>query len=59
MSEAKKFAIAVLLVLGLIYASVSSGYTSSSGDLSFTRWTNADTTRDTTDSGGPIPPIGH
>jgi hypothetical protein len=56
--KAKKFVIAVLFVLGLISASLSSTIGSANNDYHNAQWEEEDST-DSNGGGGPIPPIGH
>lgn len=56
--KAKKLVLAVLFVLGLLSASLSSISGSKQNDIFVQQWKNADTT-DSNGGGGPIPPIGH
>ena len=56
--RAKKFVIAVLFVLGLLSASLSSSIGYSNNDSHTQQWDEEDST-DSNGGGGPIPPIGH
>lgn len=53
-----KFVIAVLFVLGLLSASISTTTGSANSDSYNRQWEEEDTT-DSNGGGGPIPPIGH
>jgi hypothetical protein len=56
--KAKKLILAVLFVLGLLSASLSSISGSTNNDIFSQQW-KMDDTSDSNPIGGPIPPIGH
>jgi len=55
--KTKKFILAVLFVLGLISAALSSNSGFDLNNASSVNWKKSDTTDN--GGGGPIPPIGH